>query len=262
MKTVKLALALACLGPAAMAHAGDYTFGDVSINQLNWSDATLDRTEKSPYGTKRNFQYLELEGGAGRAWGDVYGFFDLENWNRSDADVQAGDRRYTTKLIARFDLGRVGGVPVKLYTHVYDTRGSGQQFYDQNRVLGLGTDFSAGRFWIKPFIGAHQELKQNVGAHMNGWMAGYVLGYDFSLFGQPFSVTQWHETEFNRSDYFSTMAQPGGEAKRRTGQNGAIGLWWTPVKTITTGIQYRYAVNKLGIAGNEHAMIYSLKVNF
>ncbi|UGA39833.1 hypothetical protein JOS77_10770 [Chromobacterium haemolyticum] len=61
---------------------------------------------------------------------------------------------------------------------------------------------------------------------------------------------------------YTTLATPNGVSERRTGQNGAIGLWWTPVKSMTAGLQYRYAVNKLGVAGNENAIIYSLKYNF
>lgn len=261
MKTRNLLLALALVGGCTLAQAGDYSFGNVSFNQLNWSPSTLDRTQAGPFGAKRNFQYLEAEGGIGRSWGDVYGFFDLENWNRNDKEMPAGDRRYTTKVVARFNLAEVGGVPVKLYTHVYDTRGN--DFFDQNRVVGLGTDLSFGKVWFKPFLGFHQELKsQGVGANMNGYMAGYVAGFDFTAFGQPFSVTQWHETEFDRAKEYTTLANPTGTTQRRTGQNGAIGLWWTPVKSMTAGLQYRYAVNKLGVAGNENAVIYSLKYNF
>ncbi|BEV71808.1 MULTISPECIES: outer membrane protein OmpK [unclassified Paludibacterium] len=269
MKTLKIALALAMAGGMAAAHA-DYTFGDVSINQLNWSESTLDKTQAAPFGAKRNFQYLEVEGGAGRSWGDVYGFFDLENWNRHDPQMKSGDQRYTFKVIGRFNLTEVAGLPIKLYTHVYDTRDSdtdpasrgGNQFFDQNRVLGLSTDLNFGKLWVHPFFGRHQELKAGVGAHMNGYMAGYVAGYDFDLFGQSFALTQWHETEFARSDYFTTLAQPGSTPSKRTGQNGAVSLWWNATKHLTAGLQYRYAVNKLGTAGNEYAWIYTAKYNF
>ncbi|SUX29481.1 outer membrane protein OmpK [Chromobacterium vaccinii] len=261
MNTRKSLLALSLLAASALAHAGDYSFGNVSFNQLNWSDSTLDKTQAAPFGAKRNFQYLEAEGGMGRSWGDLYGFFDLENWNRNDTEMPAGDRRYTTKVVARFNITDIGGVPVKLYTHVYDTRG--HNFFDQNRVLGLGTDLSFGRVWFKPFLGMHQELKWQEGAHRNGWMAGYVAGFDFNAFGQPFSMTQWHETEFDRNEnHFTTVAQPGGTVQKRTGQNGAVALWWNPTKSFTAGVQYRYAINKLGVAGNENAMIYSAKYNF
>ncbi|AVG15431.1 hypothetical protein CFN79_05900 [Chromobacterium vaccinii] len=260
MNTRKSLLALSLLAASALAHAGDYSFGNVSFNQLNWSDSTLEKTQAAPFGAKRNFQYLEAEGGMGRSWGDLYGFFDLENWNRNETEIPAADRRYTTKVVARFNITDIGGVPVKLYTHVYDTRG--HNFFDQNRVLGLGTDLSFGRVWFKPCLGAHQELKYGVGAHRNGWMTGYVAGFDFNAFGQPFSMTQWHETEFGRSDYFVGVAQPGGVVNKRTGQNGAVALWWNPTKSFTAGVQYRYAINKLGVAGNENAMIYSAKYNF
>ncbi|MDF0604675.1 hypothetical protein HZU77_003280 [Neisseriaceae bacterium TC5R-5] len=259
MKTSQFLL-ITTLCSAASAQAADYQFANISINQLNWSGSTLERTQAGPFGAKRNFQYLEAEGGLGRSWGDVYGFFDLENWNRNETEIKAADRRYTSKLIARFNLADIGTVPVKLYTHVYDTRG--HEFFDQNRVLGLGADLSFGQVWFKPFLGWHQELQYQQGAHFNGYMTGYVAGFDFNAFGQPFSVTQWHETEFKRREHFTTLATPTGTEQHRTGQNGAVALWWTPVKALTTGLQYRYAVNKLGVAGNQNALIYSLKYNF
>ncbi|TDR82864.1 outer membrane protein OmpK [Paludibacterium purpuratum] len=268
MKTLKIALALAMAGGMAAAHA-DYTFGDVSINQLNWSPSTLDKTQSptTAFGAKRNFQYLEAEGGAGRSWGDVYGFFDLENWNRHDPQMKSGDQRYTFKVVARFNLTEVAGLPIKLYTHVYDTRDSDtdpqNHFFDQNRVLGLSTDLNFGKVWVHPFLGRHQEMKYGQGTHMNGYMAGYVAGYDFDLFGQSFAVTQWHETEFDRNEnHFTGVADPAGVEQKRTGQNGAVSLWWNATKHLTTGVQYRYAVNKLGTSGNEYAWIYTAKYNF
>lgn len=261
MNLRNIVLMLVLAGSAAAVHA-DYTFGDISYNQLDWSNATLDKTQHAPFGDKHNFPYLELEGGAGRSWGNVYGFFDLENWNRNEQISPSTDRRYTTKIVARFNLAQIGAYPVKLYTHVYDTRGSGQQFFSQDRVLGLGTDLCFGNFWIQPFIGGHQVMQQGVGAHGNGWMAGYVAGYDFNAFDQSFSASQWHETEFARTDYFNNLAEPNGTVRRNVGQNGAIALWWNANKHLTTGVQYRYAVNKLGVAGNEYALIYSVKYNF
>ncbi|WP_038930261.1 outer membrane protein OmpK, partial [Yersinia pestis] len=44
--------------------------------------------------------------------------------------------------------------------------------------------------------------------------------------------------------------------------NGAIALWWTPVKPLTTGIQYRYAYKKLGEDFLQDGIVYSIKYNF
>jgi hypothetical protein len=263
MFQTKKLLALAALVCAAQAQADGWSFANVSVNYLAWSQNTLDRTNKGPFGNKKDFAYLELEGGKGGDWGDVYGFFDLENATHASehkADTRA-DRRTAAKVVGRYNLAKVGDTPVQLYAHVYDFRDNG--FYDQNRVLGLGTALSRGNFWIKPFLGVHQELKSNIGAEVNGGMGGWVLGYNFQAFGQPLMLTQWHETEFGRKDKYLTMADGGKVVTANsTAQNGAVSLWWTPTKRLTAGVSYRYALNKLGVAGYESGLIYTMKYNF
>ncbi|AXT48610.1 MULTISPECIES: outer membrane protein OmpK [Chromobacterium] len=249
MKTRNLLLALALVGGCTLAQAGDYSFGNVSANWLDWSNRT---TEQSG---KRDFGYLEAEGGMGGNWGELYGFFDLENPGKGNNGTGTKDRRYTTKVVARYNMTQIGNVPVQLYGHVYDTRGN--EFFTQNRVLGLGTSLSFGNLTIKPFIGVHNELDSfGIGSGYNGYMAGYVMMYPFQAFGQDLMITQWHETELNRQDKFTNPYI------RKTGQNGALALWWTPVKAITTGIQYRYADQKLGSKAYQNAVIYSIKYNF
>ncbi|WP_293759558.1 outer membrane protein OmpK [uncultured Aquitalea sp.] len=249
MKARNLLLALSMMGSAAFAHADNWSWGDVSANYLDWSSRTTGQSGK------KDFAYLELEGGMGGQWGELYGFFDLENPGKSGNGQEGHDQRYTTKAIARFNMTRIGDVPVQLYAHVYDTRGN--EFFTQNRVLGLGTDLKFGNLTIKPFIGAHNELDAfGVNSGFNGWMAGYVLLYPFSAFGQSFLVSQWHETEFARKDKFTP------NYNSHTGQNGAIALWWNVSKHFTTGVQYRYADQKLGTSVYQNAMIYSAKYNF
>ena len=249
MKARKLLLALSLISGSTLAHADNWSFANVSANYLDWSSRT---TEQSG---KKDFGYLEAEGGMGGNWGDVYGFFDLENPGKSGDGLNGYDRRYTTKAIGRFNLTQVGNVPVQLYAHVYDTRGN--NFFSQNRVLGLSTELKYGELTIKPFIGAHNELDSfGIGSGYNGWMAGYVLLYPFSAFGQSFLVTQWHETEFARKQEFVA------NYKHNTGENGAIALWWNVNKRFTTGVQYRYADQKLGSSEYQNAVIYSAKYNF
>jgi len=260
-RLLAMAAALACA--ASAAHADDWSFANTSINYLSWSQNTLDKTNKGPFGQKKDFPYLELEGGRGGDWGDVYGFLDVENPTHASnytADNRA-DRRTAAKAVVRYNLAKVGDTPVQLYAHVYDFRDNG--FYDQNRVLGLGTAFSSGNFWIKPFLGVHQELKSNLGAQTNGGMGGWVLGYNFQAFGQPFMLTQWHETEFGRKGKYLVMAEGGNVVTAKpTAWNGAVSLWWNPTKHLTTGVSYRYADNKLGVSGYESGWIYTMKYNF
>ena len=46
---------------------------------------------------------------------------------------------------------------------------------------------------------------------------------------------------------------------KRQGLNGAVALWWNATSHITTGIQYRYADDKLGEDFYQDAIIYSIK---
>lgn len=263
MSKRNLVLALAMASCSGAALAGDWSFLDTSINYLDWTSKTEDRTNKGPFGQKKDFTFLEIEGGRGGDWGDLYGFLDLENPTNNANNVAdpRADRRTAAKVVGRYNLTKVGDVPVMLYGHVYDFRDNG--FFDQNRVLGLSTNLSFGKLWVHPFIGAHQELKAGVGAQMNGGMGGFVLGYNFEAFGQSMMISQWHETEFGRKQEFLGMANEGAFVNdRKTGQNGAVSLWWNVNKQLTTGLTYRYASNKLGVAGYEDALIYTLKYNF
>ncbi len=84
----------------------------------------------------------------------------------------------------------------------------------------------------------------------------WVAGYDFTAFDEKFSITNWNELEFNRAEAYA--AGNGG----KNGINGAIALWWTPVKQLTTGIQYRYAYKKLGEDFLQDGIVYSIKYKF
>jgi hypothetical protein len=263
MKKRNLVLALALAGSSATALADGWSFANVSVNFLDWTSKTETRTNRGPFGQKKDFVYLELEGGRGGDWGDVYGFLDLENptKNSNNTSDPRANRRTAAKVALRYTLAKAGELPIMAYAHVYDFRDNG--FYDQNRVLGVSTNLTFGKLWVHPFIGAHQELKAGVGAKMNGGMAGYVAGYSFDALGQSFSVTQWHETEFGRKAEYRVMADEGAVVVAgKTGQNGAVSLWWNVNKQLTTGLSYRYADNKLGVAGYEDALIYTLKYNF
>lgn len=258
--TRKVLAAVVMAGCASLAHA-DYSFSNISANWLDWSDGTEARTGSGPFGQKQDFGYLEAEGGMGGNWGELYGFVDIENPTQSDNEVGGQNRRYASKIVARANVATVAGLPVQAYAHVYDFRDGG--FFDQNRVVGLGTSLSKGNLWVKPFIGAHQELKKGIGADRNGMMAGWVLGYSFNIAGQNMMVTQWHEIEFDREDKFLTMAQNGNVVTgNKVAHNGAVSLWWNATKNVTGGLTYRYADQKLGSASWQNALITTVKYNF
>lgn len=244
-------LALGCALTSSAALADNWSFANVSLNYLDWSQGTQDRSGKKDFG------YVEFEGGMGGNWGDVYGFLDIENPMNDARETDPRDnRRYAGKVVGRYNLTSVAGAPVQLYAHVYDAR-EHNGFFTQNRVLGLGTSLTFGSLTIKPFAGAHNQLDSfGVGSGRNGYMVGYTLLYPFQLFGQSMMASQWHETELAREDKFT------GAYKSKTGNNGAVALWWTPTKLFTAGIQYRYADQKLGSSGYQNAIIYTTKYNF
>lgn len=52
--------------------------------------------------------------------------------------------------------------------------------------------------WFKPFIALHY-VDQTYYSGNNGYVVGWVAGYDFNLVNQKFSITNWHEMEFDRN---------------------------------------------------------------
>ncbi|WP_136253384.1 outer membrane protein OmpK [Onishia niordana] len=237
-----------------------WSFANVSVNYLDWSEGTETRT--STNAAKSDFTYLELEGGAGFSWGEVYGFFDLENPGNDQFDEKSGGKdnlRTAGKLTSHIYLGES---PFTIYAHVYDFRDYGYNGREQDQVLGVGYihTFDNG-LWFKPFLGA-ARVQSDGYTGMNGYMAGWVLGYGFEALGQRFSLTNWHEQTFNRDDDYLDQNYVGGKAES-VGTNGAVSLWWHPLSSVTAGVQYRYSDNKLGSPEDyQNAIIYTLKYNF
>ncbi len=232
-----------------------YGFGNMSVNYLDWTKGTETRSG----GFKEDFVFLELEGGAGFNWGEMYGFIDLEN-------IQDGDNQTatTTKGSITYKLG-LG--ETRLFAQTYSTQNTG--FQARNNVLGLSYAFSGNGWSFNPWIGAHHTTTNDYNG-MNGGMLGWSTSYSFNAFGESFMVSNWHETEFGRNaDYVTVMKKDENnnlfDANGETDDlsyNGAIAFWWNATESLTTGVQWRYAFNKLGGAGNSNAVIYTLKYNF
>nr|WP_253927041.1 outer membrane protein OmpK [Halomonas hibernica] len=260
-----LAAGLALATPAIAADAPPqpttplWSFANVSVNYLDWSNGTERRTASNA--AKSDFTYVEIEGGAGFSWGEFYGFFDFENPTNDQFDESSGGKdnfRTAGKVTSHIYLG---DTPLSLYAHVYDFRDYGYNSREQDQILGLGyrTTFANG-LWFKPFIGAARVQSESY-TGMNGYMAGWVAGYDFAALNQNFSVTNWHEQTFGRDSDYLEQNYVGGKAGS-VGTNGALSLWWHPNDLITTGVQYRYSENKLGTPNAyQNAMIYSIKLN-
>ncbi|PHM40039.1 ion channel protein Tsx [Xenorhabdus mauleonii] len=246
------AIAAALVSASANAEY-QWGFANVSMNYLDWTKHTTQKTGHTSH--KDDFAYLELEGGAGFSWGELYGFADLENAFNSKTAQPGDNQRYTFKTTGRFYLGDTG---FNLYGHVYGTyslpgKANGGNFHEVNTLYGLGYNTTLAGVWFKPFVALHY-VDQTFYSGNNGYVIGWVAGYDFNLWEQKFSVTNWNEIELNRNKRYGN----GG----RDGVNGALGLWWTPHPSFTAGIQYRYADNKLGEDFLQDGIVYSVKYNF
>lgn len=227
------------LSPSAGAEMKS-AFADISANYLDWSGGTEQKSSKT------DFAYLELEGGAQFDWGELYGFFDAENIGRSD-----DEKRTAFKTSVSYFLG---DSKLSLYAQVYNFAALG--FSEQNRVIGLSYAWGGPGWWFTPFLGVH-DVTQTFFSGINGFMAGWVVGYAFQVHEHKFLLVDWHEYEFERKEAYAA-----GNGGQRTGHNGAASLWWNAATKLSLGLQYRYATDKLGTPGAMGALIYSAKYFF
>lgn len=235
----------------------NFTYLNTSLNYLDWSNGTVERVN----GTKDDFVYLELEGGGGFDWGDVYFFVDIENptkgWHEDAPD--------NTRLVAKpiFDI-TIADSPWAIHIQSYYLKED--TFYVNNLVVGLSYKYANDDgFWIRPFFGPHQQESTYYDG-MNGYMTGWVFGYDFAVNGYDFSISQWHEYEFDRDEEHYKFTDEFGVEHRTgdgksTGTNGALAIWWKINDDLTAGYQYRYANSKLGSIEYQTANIFTLKYN-
>jgi hypothetical protein len=213
---------------------------DTNINRLNWSEGTKLKS------SKQDFTYLELEGGGTHSWGEMYGFFDVENVGKTGAD---------TRTAAKFELRYyLFDSPISLYGHVYNFASNG--FSEQNDVVGLGYQYEKSGFIFKPFLGFH-EVSQTFFSGFNGYMAGWFIAYFFQIMHQDFMLADWHEMEFARNQTYAN-----GNGGSKTSQNGALSFWWNPSRHYSMGVQWRYCTDKLGTPGSSNAEIYTVKYIF
>jgi hypothetical protein len=222
--------------------SAEYRFGsaNVSLNYLDWSQGT---ENKSP---KEDFAYAEIEGYAAHSWGDIYAFFDVENPGKTGHDVRSAGKAVVNRYL--------WDTKISVYGHLYNFTAHG--FSEQNRVLGLGYSLEGKGWWFKPFLGLN-DVSQTYFSGLNGYMGGFVWGYNFVVAGQNFMAAQWHEYEFARRRSYAA-----GQGGSTSSHNGAVSLWWNAPRNFSLGVQGRYAHSKLGTAGSLGAMIYSLKYLF
>ncbi len=233
----------------------NFTWWTTSYNYLDWTDGTVKRAEgKTNFS---DFAYIELEGGAGWDWGEFYFFADIENPTESWDNTPTDDRRFVIKPILDVKLG-----DTNFYFHLQDYYLYSETFFVNNLVPGIAYKYTIGDFWIRPFIGPHFQQSTYYDG-FNGYMAGWTFAYNFKFADHKFTLSQWHEYEFDRDKehYQLDDGTPIGDGKSH-GINGALALWWTPIDQITAGVQFRYSNYKLGLDDRARAAIYTLKYNF
>jgi hypothetical protein len=233
-----------------------YQWFDVSTNYLNWSQGTERRTG----GSKADFLYLELEGGMGWEWGELYFFTDWENPGRSfDAAKAPDDGRWVIKPVLDINIpAGEGDWWQGFQVHIQDYYLYGDAFWVNNLVVGLAYKFQGEHHFFRPFLGLHYVDDKFNPATWNGFMGGWVFNYDFEIGSQRFSLSNWHEIEFDRDARYGKDGADGAS----WGINGALAGWWHLTRHFTLGLQYRYAYQKLGYDGYQDGIITSLKYNF
>lgn len=229
----------------------NYSFKNLNINYFDWNHAS--ETESA----QGDFSYVGIEGGFGYDNMDFYGFLDIENPTYTYDDDFPHDLRFSALADVDFEIAN------NWKLHIQDFALNSQSYYVNDFIVGVGyklnTDFG---FWIRPFVGVHHTYDTYYSG-VNGYMGGWLLSYDFTLFEYNFNIFQWNEIEFARDKKFYLDAdnQPVGDGAS-WGVNGALSLWLSLTDSFTVGTQYRYADNKLGTQNYLSAIIYTLKYNF
>ena len=226
----------------------------MSVNYTDWSNGTKERAAH-----QQDYAYLRLDGGAGFSWGELHGFADLRD---------APNGIDTAKTSIRGSVAyKTGLEELRLYAQLQSITSAG--FTSQNEVVGVSYPFSGKGWFFNPWIGLNRTMitavdysddERNISfSGMNGGMLGWATGYDFTIGEQNFSISNWHETDFGRSEDYVAIS---GETTEELSANGELTLSWNVTESVTTGVGYRYVYNKLGFTGNQNAMVTTLEYNF
>ncbi|MEZ8130950.1 outer membrane protein OmpK [Enterovibrio norvegicus] len=241
-----LAAAAAAAAPAQAEYL--FGFGGMYADYQVWNQGI--GNDDDNFGgdiSDRNQAVVGIEGGAGFTWGQIYGFYDYEGVDRG-----TGDRGASAKGTIHYNLTDAG---VSLYAQIYNTDAD-NGFHEQNRVLGLGYTGLKGNGWaFTPFIGVH-EINSGDIKGANGGMAGFVGFYNTNIGNQNFTFSSWAEYEFARQEAYANLQ--GGD----WGLNGSVNAMWNINQNWSTGVLYRYTVNKLARKDYQDIMIYRVQYNF
>jgi len=229
----------------------NYSFSNINLNYLDWMQETESSSDKS------DFSYVGFEGGIGWNSVDLYGFFNIENPTHTYNEESADELRFSSLVDLDIEIKN------SFKLHIQDFSLNSGSYYVNDFVVGIGyklnTDYG---LWVRPFLALHHTYDSYYSG-LNGYMAGWLLNYDFKLFEYKFNIFQWNEIEFGRDKtfYLDENNQATGDGAKE-GLNGALSIWMHFSRTYIMGMQYRYAKNKLGSQNYQSAVIYSLKYNF
>jgi len=229
----------------------NYSFANINLNYFDWTHYAENSSDKS------DFSYIGFEGGAGWNKVDIYGFLNIENPTHSYNENSSDELRFSS--LADVDIE----IKNSFKLHIQDFSLNSGSYYVNDFVVGIGYKYNTKYgLWIRPFLGVHHTYDSYYSG-FNGYMGGWLLNYDFKLFEYKFSIFQWNEIEFGRDKdfYLDENNQPTGDGAS-WGLNGAVSLWIHLNETYTTGLQYRYAKNKLGSPNYQSGVIYTFKYNF
>lgn len=232
-----LLLATFCLSLTVLAEESK-GFTSVSYNNMDWDGKT-------------DNQYIEVEKGGVYNWGTFYGFVDVEQFDKysSSEDVKLSVK---TVFTVNQEIGINDYVQIFAYAE--------KDFQVLDAVYGKQLTFNGDKWWFNPFAGIQYSAINNNFANtsfegVNGAMIGWTAGYSIT---DKIQITNWHEfTTMRSSEYLATSGETSD-----LGMNGALSAWYHFTPNFTTGIQWRYADNKLGSSHGSNAIIYTVKVNF
>ena len=250
MKKLFYLFMISTIGLFANELTPNYSFSNINLNYLNWNQ----HSEKDS--SKGDYSYIGLESGMGWNNVDFYGFINIENPTKSYKNKAPNDLRVSSF----FDLDTEIKSGFKFHIQNFITKSD--TFYANDFVVGfaykLDTDFG---LWFRPFLGLHQTNDTYYDG-LNGYMGGWLFNYNFELLKYKFNIFQWNEIEFERKkSFYLDNNSPIGDGAS-WGLNGAISIWIKLNESITNGIQYRYAKNKLGHNNYQSGIVYSIKYSF
>jgi hypothetical protein len=224
-----------------------YSFKNISFNYFDWDKTSQEEAYKE------DFSYFELEGGFGYDAIEFYGFFNLENPLHSYND----DLRYVAFVDTDYKLFN------EFRIHFQAFNLNSHNYYVNDPVLGVSYKFVSNfGLWFRPFLGFHYTYDTYYKG-LNGYMGGWLFSYDFKIASKKFNIFNWNEIEFGRKKEFyqDSNSNPIGDGDS-WGLNGAVSGWFFPTDSLSLGVQYRYAKNKLGKNIYQSGVIYSIKYYF